>query len=372
MAKYRIYSDESGWEGEFSSICAITVDTEKIEIADIEEKWKKKSEMKFHKTKSWKDIDNVMKILRSISPAGKGGLRMDILTWKRADKKKLNLKKQYGKKKSLVIMYYFLLTEIFDKQGRSIQHELYADEASYLEKQWKTLMKIFTDKEVAKELMKDFNYERIWLKKYAEIEDKFSLPDKKSEDHLFIQLSDIMAGFMRHTCDPKKDFHSFQANRYPNQKRDKVKRPEKYYKNYLCCEIHQWLKGIDIRFSYNEEGIANSPRRKNQAVNLWRFKSKDTQLSLTPNEVREDESPPSTSDESPPSTSDESPPSTSKTAPEKKKEKTKDTEKNFETEEPNTNQLSLIPNEGREDKSSKKKAKSRAKQVPKAKELSMS
>ena len=78
-AKYRIYTDESGWhtgnkKDTFASIAAITVDKEKIKINEAEKRWQewivetksKTWEMKFQQVKSWDAISAVMKILNDI------------------------------------------------------------------------------------------------------------------------------------------------------------------------------------------------------------------------------------------------------------------------------------------------------------------
>ena len=264
---FHIYTDESGWDkksGEFASVAAITVDTRKVNIPEVQERWKerikeikrKPSEMKFKNVNSRDDVEVVMKILKDINRGGVGGLYINVLTWQKSDKEDYDRSKQYGQEKTLAIMYCYLLKAVRSRKGKgNIIPQLYADKADQLNKPWKKSQEILA---------------RQWNSDLKKIKKRFPTPQANSKNYMFIQLADIMAGFMRHTFD--KDYNFFRDKR----KKGEIKEPKtnKEYKNDLCYKIEERLRSIGITFSCDGGCMSYS---KDQPVSLWKFKKADVE-----------------------------------------------------------------------------------------------
>ena len=318
--KYRIYSDESGWnldssdkkklsvnQDSFGSLAGITIDLDKIpseKIEDVEAKWKNTikricekhekpiwNELKFENVGSFYKIEIVMAILNDINTEGSGGLRIYVLTWSKEEgEKEYEQYRQYGTATSFSIMYYYLLCDIINtSQEGKVDHALHADKATQLKKDW-----LKTQQFLASRLKKLL----------GNIKENFPLPEKSSQDNIFIQLADILAGFVRHTFVNGKSYTSYKAKEEYKKKCS----GDLEHQHRLCYKIEEWLKKRKIEYfslrGKDNGGIRTVPpstKSKEQAVNLWRFQVKKQKDEESKSEEKPQDNQISFADKAPPS-----------------------------------------------------------------------
>ena len=265
---YNIYMDESGWDNSsahFGSVAAITMP----QTSEIYEKIK--NILPIGEIK-WKEIHTHDKLKRALDffdnfKLGKGGLRVDILTWRKIDKLNYPLEKQYNAKTTLGIMYGFVIMEVMRKIGWKRKVKVYPDELTNMgEKEWKKTMKIIQEIQKSKNKKQD-------IKKF-----NIKFKEKESSSEIFVQVADFMAGFMRSTWEL-----SISKLTYSNQ--------EKRYFN-ACEEVKKWLSdklrketssyGYVHEYNYfslkkkkpfgYEGGISNRYKDRDEPINFWKFR----------------------------------------------------------------------------------------------------
>ena len=289
-ARFVIYSDESGWskgnfvdtqKSEYGSLAAITIDTEKISVEDLQEdhndllqevrdKQKndpKLTEMKF-KDGSPENLEVIKKVFdlferkdTSTEEYENSGITMDIITWKKDDITwPASVENVDGN--TLALMYRLLLMEVIYTRTKKETLALKGDRADQLKGLWK---------EAVSDRITDYILNTLKIsdkdaavKKFKKVQEKIILPSEDSKRHLFIQVADIMAASMR------RDFE--KSGKAPNTKQKK--------KDDIMQAVIERLHALRF-IEEAKPGILlhtprlHTPRPRNKAkrfpINFWLF-----------------------------------------------------------------------------------------------------
>lgn len=279
-----LFSDESSFNnGQFHSIGALDIDKDicKAKHEELKEiiskhnisefKW---SELTGHSSK-YKCAEELMDWV--LVNANSGAIRANILIWDTNDfRHKL---KGRDDNENFARMYYHLLNHIVNKSDKDVCFDFFPDEKNGFD--WQTLQDCVCNKHKSPESVPIEKTEKGWVIDFSDLKSRIELKTPlSSEDCVFIQLADLLAGLAVFSyreykvCQEWKRQAEGQSLLFEEENQIKISNSVKDKCKILFYMLSHRLKGKSISFNSSNGLCSFNP---NESINFWLYKPQHMQ-----------------------------------------------------------------------------------------------